>query len=131
MAKPFRKPDRNTVVQIIKEEARAHHVSPAAVTNASTRRKAVAARQSAIARIIQETGCSERGLSMVWGLDKSVIRRVMEEVGRTTPACDQDTLSRLAWQYGWARARLIAAGQDPKTQTDLSAWARLGQRSAA
>lgn len=41
------------------------------------------------------------------------------------------TFRALAWQYGLERAVEIRAGRDPETKADLTAWRRLGRRSAA
>ena len=39
---------------------------------------------------------------------------------------DTPTFSKLSWLYGHDTACSIAAGNDPKTNTDLAAWRGLG-----
>ncbi|WP_332763981.1 hypothetical protein [Phenylobacterium sp.] len=41
------------------------------------------------------------------------------------------TFDRLAEQYGGARAKRIMLGEDTKTNADIEAWRRLGQRKDA
>lgn len=132
MAKPFRTPDRADLERILRDEAKAHRISFDTILGTSMRARVVKARRSAICRALAETGCSERGLARVWGLDPSTVSRAARSAGSPRAlAYDEATLAHLAWRYGDARTRQIAAGQDPHTQNDIAAWKRLCARGRA
>jgi hypothetical protein len=123
-----RHPIRETVQRIINEEASRHLVSATLVTGASRTARAMVARNAAIRRILAETGCSERGLALVWGLEAATVRRA--RCWREPSLYDDNTLSRLQWAHGVERAASILAGIDPSTIADQAAWRGLGSRSA-
>lgn len=119
-----RKPDRAVVIRIIAEEAAKHLVSADAVAGCSRLRRAEVARNIAIRRILAETGCSERGLAKVWGLEPGTVR-LAKHRELTPHPYDEITADRLAWAHGETRAAQIIAGHDPATLTDLAAWRRV------
>lgn len=69
-----RRPDRATVFRIIGEEAARLGAPEVAVINCGQTAAVIAARRSAICRIIRETGCSSVGLAEVWGCDRATIK---------------------------------------------------------
>lgn len=122
MPGPARKyPDRGAVQRIVAEEARAYRARPDEVLGASNRIAAKRARSSAVSRIMEETGCSHRGLEKVWGA--SLKRLARRHVVRQ--ATEAATVERLMWLHGDARTQQILDGKDPKTNQDLAAWKRL------
>jgi hypothetical protein len=136
------KPPWRACLAIIRAEALKFVVDADEVIQCRSRVPAVvAARRSAVRRILAETSCSQRGLAAVWGIDVGAIRCAIDEVGaKRSYTSGAQTLQqatrvddaterlrdRLRWAHGDARAAQIITGQDPKTNADLAAWKRLG-----
>lgn len=119
-------PDRAVVERVIREEALAAGAAFEDVLGNSNKVKAKLARTRAAHRIMQETGCSHRGLEEVWGSSLRKLARRKYQGG-----FDQATTERLRWRYGDARAAQIIAGQDPAANRDLAAWRRLCAKGRA
>jgi hypothetical protein len=128
-SKPLR-PGKDVIERIASEEARRIGVDLGVLlgTGARPANKVMNARRKAMARIVEETGCSATQLGEAWGTDKHAVFRLLD----APRPYNRATMARLSWQYGSVRGRRIAAGKDPKTINDLSAWKRLGAgRNAA
>jgi len=88
----IRRPTRADVIRIATEEARKAGASVEAVMGLNRvegfdRGAAnIAARHRAWARIIRETGCSQYGLSLVFGCDRQSIRWALSRAGHVAGA---------------------------------------------
>lgn len=78
--RPIRRPSRADVIRIATEEAHKAGADPEAVMGLNRAEgfdrgaSNIAARHRAWARIVRETGCSQYGLSLVFGCDRQAIR---------------------------------------------------------
>lgn len=123
--------NRTTIERIIAEEAKARQVSVNAVVGQGKAPRVKEARVATIHRVLRETGCTHAGLARAWGMSRQTVIRLASEPP-THATYDKATRERLQWFHGHARARQIAAGKDPNTIRDLSAWKQLGAgRNAA
>lgn len=83
----IKRPAREAVVRIAREESEAAGACPDAVLGLNRPShfdlgvRNVTARHRAWARIISETGCSQYGLSLVWGCDRKAIRLALKKQG--------------------------------------------------
>lgn len=136
---PSPEPARDYVLQVAKEEAQASRATLTDILDMIPTRAAFQARLRCWTRIKAETGCSCAALARAWGCCAETIRLALSGkkgvwiAARPAPVdpIQAQTLARLAWQYGSARAEDIAAGRDLKTNEDIQSWNRLCGRKAA
>lgn len=144
MTRLLHRPAWRDCLAIIRQEAIKFEVDPDDVVMCQSRTSDVmAARRSAVRRILADLKCSQRGLASVWGISLEMIRGSLAEIGakrsyeKRSPtlhqarAIDEATErfhERLRWAHGDARAAQIIAGQDPATNRDMAAWKSLGAR---
>lgn len=123
-------PQAADVERIAREEAARAGITFEQILGAEKRQSfaIMRARQVAFARIVQETGCSGRGLAKAWGFTQ---RQVHKALKGSFGVYDAPTVARLTWQYGDERAAAIIAGKDWRTSRGRNLWTNLGQRSAA
>lgn len=146
MSRLVHRPPWRECLSIIRAESEKAGVDADAVVMCqSIDRKVTAARRSAVRRILKEIGCTQAGLSQVWGIGVMAIRAALAEVGekrsykaapqspkpKVRETYDDMTRRRLAWKYGDARASQIIAGEDPNTNADIARWRAIGSRRAA
>jgi hypothetical protein len=117
-------PDRAVIRRIVAEEAKAHRVDESMVLGFARDRRATAAREKAILRIAEETGCSALGLARVWGMSQGAAKKWMNRARASV--YDTNTRTRLIWAHGYDRALEIFAGRDEETNADIAKWRSLG-----
>lgn len=117
------------VSQVIREEARRAGSSFDAVVNLGRRAKDISARTNALQRLMRETGCNREELAEAWGCSERTITNTLNPKPPPIRPRHDQTAERLRWAHGEERAAQILAGRDPATQTDITAWRRIGARA--
>lgn len=72
---PARRPDRGVVERVAVAVATEHGVDLEKITLMAQTPAAVAARRECYRRVLDQTGCSVKGLAYVWGCDHQTIRK--------------------------------------------------------
>lgn len=72
---PPRRPDRGVVKRVASAVAVEHGVALEKITLMDQAPAAVAARRECYRRVLDQTGCSVKGLAHVWGCDHQTIRK--------------------------------------------------------
>lgn len=116
------------VETVIREECAKVRCSFTDVLNRGQAPNVVAARITAIKRLLRETNCQKRELAEVWGCPESTIYSAIKSPPPV--AYDGLTAERLRWAHGEERAAQIIAGSDWWTKHDTAAWRRLCARAA-
>ena len=132
---------REFIQAVATEEARRAGADLGDVLGMAYGRRSRNAREAAMIRILDETGCSKSALARLWGCDRQLPGRYQRGNRRgkvvtpkppPAPALaiyDRMTRLRLLSRHGEQRAVQIMAGLDPQTQADIAAWRGLGARA--